>query len=193
VVAGNVETSQALVDTLLVALNLQAHGQGTMNNLTLGWQTGSYYETLCGGTGAGQNYHGCSAIHCHMTNSRLTDPEVFERNVPMLINHFFIRTESGGEGLWRGGNGVNRLLTAQETISISILSSRRVTRAQGLAGGQSGVSGQNLLKRKYDNEWTILDGNISLTLQAGDQLCILTLGGGGYGQSMNDLLIKDSQ
>jgi 5-oxoprolinase (ATP-hydrolysing) len=190
VVAGNVETSQALVDTLLVALQLQAHGQGTMNNLTLGWKTGSYYETLCGGTGAGQNYHGCNAIHCHMTNSRLTDPEVFERNVPMLINHFFIRTESGGKGAWRGGEGVNRLLTAQETISISILSSRRVTRAQGLAGGKSGASGENRLKRKGDNEWTVLNGNISLTLQAGDQLCILTPGGGGYGQPTNTSQVK---
>ena len=181
VVAGNVETSQAIVDTLLEAFKLQAHSQGTMNNLTLGWSQGSYYETLCGGSGAGPGYHGCDGVQTHMTNSRLTDPEVFEHQLPALIECFRFRTGSGGDGKWRGGEGVERIILALEPLEASILSSRRSTAPRGLEGGLDGAQGQNEIQHVQDETWRLLTGDEVITLLPQDRLRILTPGGGGWG------------
>ena len=181
VVAGNVETSQAIVDTLLEALRLQAHSQGTMNNLTLGWAHGSYYETLCGGSGAGPGYHGCDGVQTHMTNSRLTDPEVFEHQIPALIDRFRFRVGSGGLGKWRGGEGVERIIVALAPLEASLLSSRRETAPRGMDGGMPGAPGQNLIRRAQETKWRPLGGDEVFILNPGDRLKVLTPGGGGWG------------
>ena len=181
VVAGNVETSQAIVDTLLEALRLQAHSQGTMNNLTLGWAHGSYYETLCGGSGAGPGYHGCDGVQTHMTNSRLTDPEVFEHQIPALIDRFRFRVGSGGLGKWRGGEGVERVIVALAPLEASLLSSRRETAPRGMDGGMPGAPGQNLIRRAQETKWRPLGGDEVFILNPGDRLKVLTPGGGGWG------------
>jgi len=179
--AGNVEMSQAIVDTLLDAFKLQAHSQGTINNLTLGWSQGSYYETLCGGSGAGPGYHGCDGVQTHMTNSRLTDPEVFEHQLPALIECFRLRTGSGGDGKWRGGEGVERIILALEPLEASILSSRRSTAPRGLEGGLDGGLGLNQIQRAQDQVWRLLKGDEVIRLLPQDRLRILTPGGGGWG------------
>src|SRR5690606_11842854 len=148
VVAGNVETSQCIADALLAALGACAASQGTMNNFTFGNDVHQYYETLCGGTGAGPDFDGASAVHSHMTNSRLTDPEVIEWRHPVRLLRFEIRRGSGGAGRSRGGDGIVRELEFLEPMHAAILSNRRLTAPFGLAGGSPGRSGRNAVIRR---------------------------------------------
>lgn len=180
VVAGNVETSQAITNALYGALGILSAAQGTMNNISFGNAQYQYYETLCGGGGAGAHFDGASAVHTHMTNSRLTDPEVLEWRFPILLEEFRIRKGSGGSGKYRGGDGVIRKLRFLETMSVSILSSHRTIAPFGLAGGQPGMCGSNSLQR---SNATIekLPATASLTAHTDDILIIETPGGGGFG------------
>ncbi|MCH6572020.1 MAG: hydantoinase B/oxoprolinase family protein, partial [Proteobacteria bacterium] len=181
VVAGNVETSQCIVDTLYGALNLQASAQGTMNNLTFGDSRWQYYETICGGSGAGDGFHGTDAIHTHMTNSRLTDPEVLESRFPVRVREFSIREKSGGDGKYRGGNGAHRSLEFLRPMTAAILSGHRKTAPSGLAGGADAAAGRNSLQ-KANGEVVRLDATESFQVEPGDILVIDTPGGGGYGK-----------
>lgn len=180
VVAGNVETSQAIVDALYGALGVLAGSQGTMNNFTFGNQTHQYYETICGGSGAGPDFDGSDAVHTHMTNSRLTDPEVLEWRFPVLVEAFRIRPNSGGQGAHRGGNGVIRRIRFREPMMAAILSSHRVIPPPGLQGGQSGAVGHNWVERT-DGSVEDLAGQAEVEMAAGDVFGIETPGGGGYG------------
>jgi 5-oxoprolinase (ATP-hydrolysing) len=180
VVAGNVETSQYIVDALYGALGILAGSQGTMNNFTFGNDQLQYYETICGGAGAGDGFDGCNAIHTHMTNSRMTDPEVIEWRFPVLVDEFSIRKGSGGTGQYQGGDGVRRRIKFLQPMSASILSSHRVYPPFGAKDGQAGKTGVNTLIRKsgYTEE---LPGCTQIELHAGDSVQIDTPGGGGYG------------
>jgi len=185
VVAGNVEVSQALTNALFGALGVQAAAQGTMNNLSFGNARLQYYETLCGGTGGGRGldgvgFAGAAAVQSHMTNSRLTDPEVLERRFPVRLEQFAIRRGSGGAGHWPGGDGVVRQLRCLEPLSLSLISGSRTVAPFGLAGGEPGACGRNLLLR-VDGRVETLPGCCALELQAGEALRIETPGGGGYG------------
>ncbi len=180
VVGGNVETSQRLVDTLLQALELQACSQGTMNNLLFGDESFGYYETLCGGAGAGPDHEGESAVHTHMTNTRITDPEVLERRYPVRLDRFEIRRGSGGHGLFRGGDGVVRELVFDQKVQVSILSQHRVEAPYGQAGGGSGARGEQRIVRA-DGTVERLEGMTRAELGPGDRLVIETPGGGGWG------------
>ena len=180
VVAGNVETSQILVDALYGAMDLMAAAQGTMNNLTFGDDVYQYYETICGGAGAGADYSGSSAVHTHMTNSRLTDPEVLEIRYPVLLKNFSVRTGSGGEGKNRGGDGSIRCLQFLKPMTVSILSQRRVAKPFGLHGGKPGKCGINTWIKK-NGEKENLPGTITVNVEAGDCIQIETPGGGGWG------------
>ncbi|MBW7849936.1 MAG: hydantoinase B/oxoprolinase family protein [Rhodospirillales bacterium] len=182
VVAGNVETSQAVVDCLYGALGAVAAAQGTMNNLTFGNARHQYYETICGGAGAGPGFDGASAVHTHMTNSRLTDPEVLEWRFPVLVEEFAIRTGSGGEGRWRGGDGVIRRIRFREPMTAAILSNRRRVAPFGLDGGGDGAPGRNAVLRA-DGRIEALPGTAQVEMAAGDAIIIETPGGGGYGKS----------
>ncbi|MEX2123744.1 MAG: hydantoinase B/oxoprolinase family protein, partial [Woeseia sp.] len=182
VVAGNVETSQCVTDALLGALNALAASQGTMNNLSFGNDRVQYYETIAGGAGAGPGWHGADAVQTHMTNSRMTDPEVLEQKFPVLVESFAIRRGSGGAGRWRGGDGAIRKLRFRETMEASILSNHRIVAPFGLAGGEPGKTGVNRVEHA-GGEVEDLGGTATVTLQAGDCLLIETPGGGGYGAS----------
>ncbi|AJQ92428.1 hydantoinase B/oxoprolinase family protein [Gynuella sunshinyii] len=181
VVAGNVEVSQAVVDALFGALDIAAASQGTMNNVTWGNERYQYYETLCGGSGASLRQAGASAVHTHMTNSRLTDPEVLEWRFPVRLEEFCIRHHSGGSGHHRGGDGVIRKTRFLETMDVSILSNRREIPPYGLAGGEPGQVGHNTVVRT-DGQQLELGAKASARLQSGDILIIATPGGGGFGQ-----------
>jgi 5-oxoprolinase (ATP-hydrolysing) len=180
VVAGNVETSQAIVDALYGALGVLAASQGTMNNLTFGDEKRQYYETICGGAGAGQGFHGASAVQTHMTNSRMTDVEVLESRFPVRVETFAIRRGSGGRGRWRGGDGAIRRIRFLTPLAAAILSGRRKVAPFGLKGGEPGACGENRLIHA-DGRVEILPGCVALRLQAGDALEIATPGGGGFG------------
>jgi len=180
VVAGNVETSQHVTDALFGALGHMAAAQGSMNNLTFGNAKYQYYETLCGGTGAGASFDGTSAVHSHMTNSRLTDVEVLEWRFPVRLDHFGIRPNSGGSGMHKGGDGAIRKLTFLEEMDLSILSTRRTTQPFGLKGGEPGASGDNKIVRA-DGTVQPLEGRASVKMKAGDTFVIATPGGGGFG------------
>ncbi len=180
VVGGNVETSQRVVDVLLGALGLAAASQGTMNNLLFGDATFGYYETICGGAGATPRANGADAVHTHMTNTRLTDPEVMERRYPVRVRSFSIRRGSGGGGRRRGGDGVVRRLEFLRPLEVSLLTERRGPAAPyGLDGGQSGALGRNTLERS-DGTSETLGGKAQFSVGAGDILTIETPGGGGY-------------
>lgn len=180
VVAGNVETSQHIVDALYGALGILSAGQGTMNNLTFGNHDYQYYETICGGSGAGKGFDGCDAVQTHMTNSRITDPEVLEWRFPVLLEQFAIRQNSGGSGQFKGGNGVIRQIKFLQPMSANLLTSRRVKTPDGLLGGGAGKTGVNSLLKANAN--TIpLPGCTPIELNAGDSLRIETPGGGGFG------------
>jgi 5-oxoprolinase (ATP-hydrolysing) len=184
-VGGNVETSQRVVDVLLGALGAAAASQGTMNNLTFGDGTFGYYETICGGSGATPVADGADAVHTHMTNTRLTDPEVIERRYPVRIREFSIRKGSGGDGLHRGGDGITRTIEFLKPLKVSILSERRGPYAPfGLAGGGAGKLGRNSLQ-KPDGSLSDLGGKVSLDVVPGDILTIQTPGGGGWGTPVN--------
>jgi 5-oxoprolinase (ATP-hydrolysing) len=182
VVAGNVEVSQAIVDALYAALGAMAGSQGTMNNLTFGNERYQYYETICGGSGAGPDFDGTDAVQTHMTNSRLTDPEVLEWRFPVLVDRFEIRQSSGGTGAHQGGNGVRRCLRFREPMTASILSSHRTVAPFGLAGGQPGAMGQNIVQRANGEE-IVLGSQAQVEMEKGDRLIIETPGGGGYGEA----------
>ena len=183
IVGGNVETSQRVVDVLLGALGVAAASQGTMNNLTFGNGRFGYYETICGGTGATAAAPGCDAIHSHMTNTRLTDPEVIEARYPVRVRRFERRAGSGGEGQHRGGDGVVRELEFLEPLAVAMLSERRGEfRPFGLQGGRDGSAGQNVLV-KAQGTATDLGGKFQITAAPGDVLRIETPGGGGYGKA----------
>ena len=180
VVAGNVETSQAITDSLYGALGIKASSQGTMNNFTFGNEKYQYYETICGGSGAGINYHGTDAVQTNMTNSRLTDPEVLEMRFPVLVKDFSIRESSGGKGLFNGGNGVVRKIEFLEEMTAGILSQTRRVAPFGLAGGNNGKVGKNYIQRS-DGNLENLESNAIAKMQCGDVFIIETPGGGGYG------------
>ena len=181
VVAGNVETSQAVANALFAAVGALAASQGTMNNLSFGNAHCQYYETVCGGTGAGDGFAGADAVQSHMTNSRLTDPEILEQRLPVRLEQFAIRRGSGGGGRWPGGNGVLRTLTALEPLTASLLSGSRRVAPFGLAGGGEGSCGQNSLRRAGTEQIEFLPGSTQVELQPGDQLQMATPGGGAYG------------
>ena len=182
VVGGNVETSSRVVDTLLGALEVAAASQGTMNNLTFGDEQFGYYETICGGNGATPKANGADAVHTHMTNTRLTDVEVIERRYPVRVNEFSIRKDSGGNGLYQGGNGIVRRLEFLRSLKVSILSERRGEYAPfGLQGGESGALGKNSIKSASTGQTQQLGGKVAIEVNAGDELTIETPGGGGFG------------
>lgn len=184
VVGGNVETSQRIVDTLLLALDLAACSQGTMNNVLLGDGTFGYYETVCGGTGAGRDFDGTSAVHSHMTNTRITDPEILEQRYPVRLERFAIRHGSGGDGGvegHRGGDGVVRELRFLRDVELSILSQHRVEAPYGLHGGTPGAVGRQRLIRAGGEEIE-LEGVSQADAAAGDLLRLETPGGGGWGR-----------
>jgi 5-oxoprolinase (ATP-hydrolysing) len=180
VVAGNVETSQAVTNALYGALGVMAAAQGTMNNFTFGNERYQYYETICGGSGAGAGFAGTDAVQTHMTNSRLTDPEVLEWRFPVLVECFGIRPNSGGLGQHRGGNGVIRRIRFREAMTAGILSGHRIIPPFGLAGGEPGAIGRNAVWRQ-DGSVEQLLGKASVQVHPGDVFVIETPGGGGFG------------
>ena len=182
VVAGNVETSQCVTNALYGALRVMAAAQGTMNNLTFGNDRYQYYETICGGAGAGTSFAGADGVHTHMTNSRMTDPEVLETRFPVLVREFVIRANSGGAGRFRGGHGVVRRIEFQESMQVAILSNNRRLSPFGLMGGEDGKPGLNYLLRQ-DGDRITLEAVDELSVTAGDVLVIETPGGGGFGNS----------
>jgi len=180
VAGGNVETSQCIADALLAALGAAAASQGTMNNLTFGNAEYQYYETICGGCGAGPGFDGASAVHSHMTNSRLTDVEVLEQRFPVRLRRFAIRTGSGGAGRWRGGDGVVREFEFLAPLQVSLLANRRRVAPFGLAGGAPGAPGRDCIIRR-DGTREPLEPPAEFSVQPGDRVVIETPGGGGYG------------
>jgi len=180
VVAGNVETSQCITDALYGALGVMAASQGTMNNFTFGNADYQYYETICGGSGAGEGFDGADCVHTHMTNTRLTDPEVLEWRFPVLLERFEIRRGSGGAGRWRGGDGAVRRVRFLAAMTAAILSGHRRIPPYGMAGGQPGKVGHNRVERA-DGSTLTLDGAAKAELAPGDVFVIETPGGGGYG------------
>jgi 5-oxoprolinase (ATP-hydrolysing) len=182
VVGGNVETSQRLVNLLLKPFGIVAASQGTMNNLIFGNERGSYYETICGGTGAGPGFDGADAVHSHMTNTAITDPEILEWRFPVRLERFAIRKNSGGQGEFTGGNGIVRELVFTEPVSLSLLTQNRTQGPYGLNGGQAGHPGQQRLA-KLNGEETELGSVAQEQLNAGDRLTLKTPGGGGWGKA----------
>lgn len=180
VVGGNVEVSQRVVDTLIKALRLQACSQGTMNNTLFGNERFGYYETIAGGAGAGDGYAGASALHTHMTNTAITDPEIVEQRYPVRLRQFAIRRGSGGAGCWRGGDGVVREFEFREPLTISLLTQHRASGPFGVDGGNDGLPGKQTLVRANGAVET-LGSSASLCVEAGDRLVVETPGGGGAG------------
>ncbi|MDG2424852.1 MAG: hydantoinase B/oxoprolinase family protein [Phycisphaerales bacterium] len=182
VVAGNVETSQCVVDAILAALQAQAASQGTMNNLTFGNERYQYYETLCGGTGAGPGFDGTDAVHSHMTNSRLTDPEILESRYPVRLERFSIRDGSGGTGRYKGGSGAIREIAFLEPMTVNLLSGRRTQHPFGLEGGGHAAGGTQCVLRA-NGEVEELGATASVEVSNGDRFLLQTPGGGGFGSS----------
>ncbi|MFC5993687.1 hydantoinase B/oxoprolinase family protein [Pseudonocardia hispaniensis] len=182
VVAGNVETSQAITGALYAALGVQAEGSGTMNNVTFGNEHHQYYETVGSGSGAGAGFAGVAVVQTHMTNSRLTDPEVLEWRFPVLLEEFRVRPGSGGDGAWRGGDGAVRRIRFREPMTVSTLSGHRRRPPYGMAGGAPGALGANRVERA-DGAVVAMRGCDSVPVQPGDVLVVETPGGGGYGRA----------
>jgi len=181
VAGGNVETSQRVVDVLLGALGIAAASQGTMNNVVFGDATFGYYETICGGSGATADSPGASAVQVHMTNTRLTDPEILERRYPVRVREFSIRRGSGGAGANVGGDGAVRQLEFLSPLTLSLLTQRRGSHPPyGMAEGQPGAAGRNRLIRA-DGTLVELSGIAQIDVSPGDTLLIETPCGGGYG------------
>ena len=181
VVGGNVETSQRIVDVLFGALNVAAASQGTMNNWLVGDGQFGYYETVGGGSGASLQGNGADAVHCHMSNTRLTDPEILETRYPMILREFRVRENSGGQGEFEGGDGMIREIEFQKTLTLSLLTNRRTTQPYGCKDGGKGKAGQNLLLRA-DGQVENLDPQSQIQVQPGDRLRLLTPGGGATGR-----------
>jgi 5-oxoprolinase (ATP-hydrolysing) len=182
VVAGNVETSQAVTNCLLAALGALAPAQGTMNNLTFGNDRYQYYETICSGAPAGPGIDGAAAVHTHMTNSRLTDPEVLESRFPVVLEDFHIRRGSGGRGKWHAGDGTSRTIRFRERMDCAILSGHRRLPPPGLKGGAPGEVGRNSVRRRSGRVET-LSGCDQAVLEAGDAVTVVTPTGGGFGHA----------
>lgn len=181
VVAGNVEVSQVVTDALFSALGAIAGAQGTMNNFNFGDAQFQYYETICGGAGAGDGFNGAHAVHTNMTNTRLTDPEVLEHRYPVVLEHFRIRRGTGGRGQWKGGDGVDRAIRFLSPMDVSFLCGRREIPPQGLEGGENGATGRNS-KRDLHGRITPLPGRTQVACMAGEAVIIETPSGGGYGR-----------
>jgi 5-oxoprolinase (ATP-hydrolysing) len=177
VAGGNVETSQRIVDVLLAAMGQLAGSQGTMNNFTFGDERFGYYETIGGGAGAGEGFDGASGVHTHMTNTRITDPEVLEARFAVRLLEFSLRRNSGGAGRWSGGDGLVRELEFLQPMRVSILSERRTRSPFGLNGGADGAPGRNLHNGRE------LPGKVSVDVETGDRIRIETPGGGGFGSA----------
>ncbi|KAI6174399.1 hypothetical protein M3Y98_01185900 [Aphelenchoides besseyi] len=180
VVGGNVQTSQRLCDVIFRAFEACAASQGCMNNITFGDDKFGYYETVAGGAGAGPGYNGRHGVHTHMTNTRITDPEILESRYPVILRRFHLREESGGKGKWNGGNGVARFLQFRRPIQLSILTERRVFHPYGLNGGEDGERGLNVLHRVKDGVRINLGSKNSSHVESGDIFELYTPGGGGY-------------
>lgn len=183
VVGGNVELSQRLTDTLFKAFGIMACSQGTMNNTLFGNDSFGYYETICGGSGAGNGFDGTSGVHTHMTNTRITDPEILEKRYPVRLESFGIREGSGGQGKYRGGNGITRTFLFLEPVKLSILTQHRKYAPYGLNGGESGECGEQYILKPSGKEIR-LAGVDGAELEIGDRLIMKTPGGGGYGSSI---------
>jgi len=180
VAAGNVETSQAITGALYAALGVMAEGSGTMNNVTIGNERYQYYETVASGSGAGQGFAGTDVVQTHMTNSRLTDPEVLEWRYPVRLERYAIRHGSGGPGHWPGGEGGRRELRFLEPMTVTTLTSHRRVPPYGMAGGNPGALGRHWIEHS-DGSGTPMRGCDSVAVAAGDVFVIETPGGGGYG------------
>jgi 5-oxoprolinase (ATP-hydrolysing) len=185
VVAGNVETSQALCNLLFAAMGVMAAAQGTMNNLTFGDERSQYYETITGGGGAGPGFQGSTGVQTHMTNSRLTDPEILEQRFPVRLERFQLRRGSGGKGCWLGGDGLERQIRFLAPMTVALLSGSRRVEPFGLAGGEPGALGITWLSEK-GGPWQQQSGCFEQMVQAGDRLWIATPGGGGWGRAEGD-------
>jgi 5-oxoprolinase (ATP-hydrolysing) len=181
VVAGNVEVSQAVTNCLFGALGALAAAQGTMNNLTFGNAQYQYYETICSGAPAGEGFDGVPGVHTHMTNSRLTDPEILEYRFPVVLEDFHIREGSGGKGRWKAGDGTSRTIRFRERMDCAILSGHRRVRPFGLKGGEPGGLGRNVVRR-LDGSIDELQGADQTVLDAGEAITVITPTGGGYGE-----------
>jgi N-methylhydantoinase B len=187
--SGNVETSQRIVDVLLLALadllpdRIPAQGQGTMNNLAMGWSEKTYYETIAGGMGASPQSDGASAVQVHMTNTANTPTEVLEETYPVRVLKTELRDDSGGEGLHRGGMGLTREILLLEDAVISIQSERRRFPPKGIAGGGNGTCGQNVIRRADGHE-VALPGRQTFRALKGETVVVQTPGGGGWGKAM---------
>jgi 5-oxoprolinase (ATP-hydrolysing) len=183
IAAGNVETSQRVVDVLLGALGIAAASQGTMNNLLFGDESFGYYETICGGSGATAEGPGASAVQVHMTNTRMTDPEVLERRYPVRLHEFSILRGSGGAGKYRGGDGVVRRIEFLRPVELSLISQRRGPHPPyGVEGGGPGELGRNTVIRA-DGRREPLGGFAHLSVSTGDIVVVETPGGGGFGNA----------
>jgi 5-oxoprolinase (ATP-hydrolysing) len=181
VVGGNTEISQRLTDTLLKAFGLAACSQGTMNNLLFGNETFGYYETICGGVGAIPGANGADAVHQHMTNTRITDPEILEFRYPIRLERFEIRKRSGGKGRWNGGDGIVREIFFHQSLDVNILSQHRIIAPFGMRGGEPGKTGQQYIIQ-HNKKIKKLKGIDGITVNPGDRLVIKTPGGGGWGK-----------
>jgi 5-oxoprolinase (ATP-hydrolysing) len=181
VVAGNVETSQAVTDTLFGALGALGSAQGTMNNLTFGNARYQYYETICSGAPAGPGFNGASGVHTHMTNSRLTDPEVLESRFPVVLEDFHIRRGSGGKGRWNAGDGTLRRLRFRERMDLALLTGHRQVPNFGMQGGGVGELGHNSVRRA-DGRVESIEGCAQTVLAPGEAVTIVTPTGGGWGR-----------
>jgi 5-oxoprolinase (ATP-hydrolysing) len=180
VIAGNTEVSQSIADCLFGALGVMAGSQGTMNNVAWGNEHFQNYETIAGGAGAGPGFAGASAVHTHMTNTRMTDAEVLERRFPVRVETFAIRKNSGGDGRWPGGDGITRRLRFLEPATVTTLTSHRITTAKGLDGGGDGMPGEEAVI-KASGQTTRYTENVQCRLGTGDVFEMLTPGGGGWG------------
>jgi 5-oxoprolinase (ATP-hydrolysing) len=181
VVAGNVETSQIVTNALFAALGVLGSSQGTMNNLTFGDERYQYYETICSGAPAGPSFNGASAVQVHMTNSRLTDPEILETRYPVVLETFTIRRGSGGRGEWSAGDGVRRTLRFMRPMTCAMLSGYRRIQPFGLRGGEAGERGVNILRQR-DGGMLRLGGCFELRVESGEAIIIETPTGGGFGR-----------
>lgn len=184
VVAGNVETSQALCNLLFAVMGVMASSQGTMNNLTFGDESSQYYETITGGGGAGQGFNGSTGVQIHMTNSRLTDPEILEQRFPVRLERFQVRRGSGGKGRWSGGDGLERQIRFLAPMTVALLSGSRRVAPFGLAGGEAGAVGVTWMS-EAGGPWQQKPACFEQKVQMNDRLWIATPGGGGWGRAMS--------
>ena len=188
VVAGNVETSQSVTNALFAALGALSSSQGTMNNLTFGNNNYQYYETICSGSPAGPGFNGVAAVHTHMTNTRMTDPEILEQRYPVLLEEFSIDRNSGGKGKWSAGDGITRRLRFLEEMQCSMLSGHRQIQPYGLHGGKPGRIGRNWITRTNE-DIEEFGGCFQTQVSAGDTISIVSPTGGGFEAPKTNKLI----